>query len=77
MFSSVPHISLCKHVTPGRGYFWLQGHSLNKRCRGLLDDANMLNILKGYRLYGFRKADFHVSTLSYHGYLNFACNFYL
>ena len=28
-----------KHVTPGWGHFWLQGHNLNKLGRGPLGDA--------------------------------------
>ena len=31
-----------KHVTPGQGLFWPQGHNLNKLGRGLLGDATYL-----------------------------------
>ena len=29
-----------KHVTPGRGYFWPQGHDLNKLVRSPQGDAS-------------------------------------
>ena len=31
-----------KHVTPGWGHFWPQGHNLNKLAKGLIDDAKYL-----------------------------------
>ena len=34
-----PNQADVKHVTPGAGPFWLQGHELNKSCRSLQVDA--------------------------------------
>ena len=46
-----------KHVTPGRGHFWQQCHSLNKLGRGLLGDAIHIKY-QGSRSCGFREEDF-------------------
>ena len=33
-FMFLPILVYVKHVTPGRGHFWPQGHNLNKLVRG-------------------------------------------
>ena len=38
-FMFLPILVYVKHVTPGRGHFWPQGHTLNKLVRGPQGDA--------------------------------------
>ena len=38
VWRSFPYISQCKIVTPRRGKYWPQGHTLNNFGRGLLDN---------------------------------------
>ena len=39
IFPCFPILVIRKHVTPGAGPFWPQGHNLNKLRRGPLDDV--------------------------------------
>ena len=38
-FMFLPIVDYVKHVTPGQGLFWPQGHTLNKLVRGPQGDA--------------------------------------
>ena len=39
LFMFFPILVYVKHVTPGRGHLWPQGHNLNKFVRGPQGDA--------------------------------------
>ena len=38
-FMNLPLLDQVKHMTPGRGHFWPQGHNLNKLVRSPQGDA--------------------------------------
>ena len=56
-------IAYVKHVTPGMGHFWNQGHKLNKLGRGPLGDTTY-QISRLYGLWFQISRFFHVLYIS-------------